>query len=601
MGVTALTTMRLWPNGALRRLRSLAPSRGWASEPRVVFLLAALTLAALLVAASQRTNTILASYFLRAQDLPVAFLMLAAFVIIATRRSAASDGGGIADDRRFARMGIIVAGMACALFAVALLGHDLVLRSHALSRDEHMVLFDAQSFMNGRLATRLPPFWAPYADAMNLLFMPPAVEGVGGVSIYRPVNAAFHASFGLLGNAALTNPLLAAVGLVATWQVARQVLPGDRPSQMVAVILYATSTQVMAAAMTSYAMTGHLALNMIWLACFLHGRWYGHAAALVTGFLAVGLHQIMFHPAFAAPIVFVLLVMRRRWGLSAVYAVSYLAMILVWSRYTALPLRELGVTGSSGEVEHRWLHQLGWAIDGLSIEYVWLLAANLVRFFAWQNLLFLPLLIAGAAAAWRSRDRRLLALVAAVLALVFLRLVFRPDQGHGWGYRYLHGQIGVTCIVAAAGWRYLRTRGVLQPKYLTVATAISLSVVTPWLLLQAHHFSGLFARADRAISASSADVVVLDEASAFFTADLVYNPPGLDRGPVRLLGRKLDAAEIIELCRTRSVGFVQGPDLAPIAREFGQAPRTRDQGFVPPLREAAIAAGCDIRPVPFGA
>src|SRR3546814_2509369 len=70
--------------------------------------------------------------------------------------------------------------------------------------------------------------------------------------------------------------------------------------------------------MTAYAMTAHFALNMVWLALFLRNDWKGHFGAAVVAFLAIGLHQLQFHPLFAAGFLF-WIVLQRRWGLAAFY------------------------------------------------------------------------------------------------------------------------------------------------------------------------------------------------------------------------------------------------------------------------------------------
>jgi hypothetical protein len=485
--------------------------------------------------------------------------------------------------------------MAGALVLVGVVGHYLVLWGYAFSRDEQMALFDAEVFASGRLAAPLPAYWAAYHDALNIVFMPAAVEGAGGISIYRPVNSALHALVGAMARPAFTNPLLSAVGLIATWRIARRILPGDAESQLVAVLLYATSTQVLALSMTSYAMPGHLALNMVWLMLLLQDRWYSHVGAIAVGFLAIGLHQVVYHPLFAGPFLFFCLVLRRRWVLSAIYASAYAAGILLWSKYTALPLAELDVTGKPSDVDQFLLTRLWWAISSISPAYLWTQAANLVRFVAWQHLLFLPLLLAGLVPAVRSRDPRLMGMVAAIAVVIVFKLVLRPYQGHGWGFRYMHGVVGVACLLGALGWAEVRRKGFVGQRHLAIATAASLLIATPWLLWQAHEFSGRFAQTDRKIAATDADLAVVDDHTPVFTQDLVYNPPKIDRRPVRLLASKLSPDEIAALCARSSVAFVGSTDLARISTLFG--PLTRKQDATLPLRDAAQAAGCDIRPL----
>src|SRR3546814_16107538 len=76
--------------------------------------------------------------------------------------------------------------------------------------------------------------------------------------------------------------------------------------------------------MTAYAMPAHLTINLCWLWFVLRRRWWADAAALTLGFFAVGLHQFHYHPLFAAPILFLLL-LRKAWGRAAFYALGSLA------------------------------------------------------------------------------------------------------------------------------------------------------------------------------------------------------------------------------------------------------------------------------------
>ena len=72
-------------------------------------------------------------------------------------------------------------------------------------------------------------------------------------------------------------------------------------------------------------MSAHLAFNLIWLWCFLRGDRKGDAGAIIAGFIATGLHQLLFHPLFVAPFLAHLWLTgeRRR---AIVYAFAYLAI-----------------------------------------------------------------------------------------------------------------------------------------------------------------------------------------------------------------------------------------------------------------------------------
>lgn len=510
-------------------------------------------------------------YFLTRQDLPVVEFTIALYAILAmlAGRAAVAVPVPVPSDLKRA-----VVLLAIGMIALGWAGHLAVMHGYDFSRDEQMATFDAAIFAGGHLAMPLPQSWHGLLGALNdnFYFHPFGEQGL--VSAYRPVNAMMRAALLGLGLDDLVSPLLAAVGLIATWRVAAHMWPDDREPQCVAVLLYATSVQIWAASMTSYAMSGHLALNMLWLALFLRGGRLGHAGAIVTGFLATGLHQLPYHPMFAGPFL-CLLVLDRRWRLAALYAGAYALILLAWAAYFRLPMMGMELAKPSYANPGTYMTSSVASTFALfSVESVWLTAANLVRFYAWQNLLLLPLTIAGAVAAWRRRDRLLLAMVAAPLVVLFVKFFLSTMQGHGWGYRYLHGLIGVACLLAAAGWAELRRRGIADWRLLGTATALTVGVAAPWQLWQAHRLVAPYAAMNARIAGTDADMIVIDSSHRLYEDDLVINRADLSNRPVRLLAREIGPVEAGLLCRHGTIAFLPGADMEPIRSLYGEEART---------------------------
>lgn len=90
-------------------------------------------------------------------------------------------------------------------------------------------------------------------------------------------------------------------------------------------------------------MTAHLTLNLIWLWLFLRDDKIGHGAAICVGFLASGLHQLIFHPLFVAPFIVRLWASGRR-PLALTYVVSYAAICLFWISYWQIVLEWQGMS-----------------------------------------------------------------------------------------------------------------------------------------------------------------------------------------------------------------------------------------------------------------
>src|SRR5205085_11937020 len=105
----------------------------------------------------------------------------------------------------------------------------------------------------------------------------------------------------------------------------------------------------------------------------------------------------------------------------------------------------------------------------------------------------------------------------ALSALVMLLTIaaIMPYQGHGWGYRYLHGFLGVICLTGAFAWMRLTDAMSAEQKRgasvaFGLAALFSLVVLLPLRSVQANGFIRPFARAEAAIRRTPADVVVVD-------------------------------------------------------------------------------------------
>jgi hypothetical protein len=230
--------------------------------------------------------TWLTTRFFRTQDaywlVVVAFLFLALSVTCLPLLNA--------DLERFLirkQMGLIFCIAVIVLF-IGAIGASLVFGNYHLSRDEFLAEFDASVFREGKLIAAVQPEWQSFASALSPRFMLPVVEDGGFISTYLPVNAAFRAIISLIANPNWTSPLLAACAILATFGAARRLWPSRPDAALISALLVATSSQVLMTAMTSYAMTAHLALNMIWLWLFLHDSKKGHIAALFVGFFRLG-------------------------------------------------------------------------------------------------------------------------------------------------------------------------------------------------------------------------------------------------------------------------------------------------------------------------
>jgi hypothetical protein len=491
----------------------------------------------------------LTTLFFRAQDAPwlaVGGLALLIATALPARRVAVAW-----TEAALSRPGPVSALAAAFAIASALVGTILVMRCFPLSYDEVMAEFDTAILRQGRLVAAVAPEWRPFANSLVPFFRLPVAGDAAWVSSYLPGNAALRALMATVHGEAWTGPLLAGISALATYRIARRLWPERPDAAAVAVILLATSPQVLVTAMTPYSMTAHLALNLVWLSLFLRNDRAGHLGAVSVGFLACGLHQVVFHPLFVGPFVLQLLG-RRRWGLVLFYVLAYGMIGAFWVEYWGLALAwsdvasEIAVQAGPGLFLERVLEILRWP----SLEAVDLMAKNLLRFVAWQNPLALPLAVLAGVAIRRAEGitRPLLAGVLVTAGAAFLLM---PYQGHGWGYRYLHGAIGSLCLLAARGWIGVTCDAASRRAALPVlaaATIFSAAILLPGRLHQVARFVWPYADAVEAIRRAPADVVVVDPSGMAFGADLVRNDPFLRNRPIVLGLQSLSEAALRSIC-----------------------------------------------------
>jgi hypothetical protein len=499
------------------------------------------------------------------------------------------------------RRSIILSGRSCLLLALAViplcyLGHVWALCGYDLSRDEQMAVFDSQIFARGLLVQPLPVAWQMHTDALDNLFVLPAAHPIAWISTYLPVNAALRTLVGLAIDPAWTSPLLTAIGAVALWRCARLLWPEDEEPATLGLLLYLASGQVLFAGMTAYAMTAHLTFNLLWLWLFLIGRRWSDSAALIVGALAVGLHQPLFHPMFVAPFV-LLLLWRRAWGRAGFFILGYAAICAFWFAwphwiYARIEGGHPVIAPLEADFWARFQTLLTGPADRRWVD----MSANLLRFAAWQPILLLPLFGAGLAAA--RRDAMAVALIAATILPALVAALLLPDQGQGFGYRYLHGVIGAAILVALFGWRDLVACAPRWRSLLVRTLFGGILILLPLQMIMSRSYNSSFADVDARIAASGTDYFVLGNDDAPAANGLVLNRADLSNRPLRLFADRIDADLIRLMCdRHATVGMPTSAFYAPINLYFrgtiiSRAPDRRLRKVRPQLE----AAGCRVVP-----
>src|SRR5690606_13114217 len=158
----------------------------------------------------------------------------------------------------------------------------------------------------------------------------------------------------------------------------------DRPDGVWGtMLLRLSSAQLWITAMTPYAMTGHFALQMVWLAVGMRAGEPGEGGAPIEALPPAGLMQWPFRPIFIAPFILWLL-LGRRWTVAAFHVAVLLLIIFVWAKlwpgYLAQVLGPpMDVQPSAGVAD-----KVGSLFGRLGDR--WQPLVNLTRFFAWNNI-----------------------------------------------------------------------------------------------------------------------------------------------------------------------------------------------------------------------
>ncbi|MEA3391093.1 MFS transporter [Sphingobium sp. CCH11-B1] len=475
---------------------------------------------------------------------------------------------------------IVLLGMA------AWAGHYALFQDYAISRDEEVARFAAAYMREGLFARPIPVEWEPYRRAIMPEFFSPFGAADYWTAAYLPVNSAIQALFWQLGDPNLAGPVLLMAGLAALWRIAVRLMP-DRPDAVwVTILLGFSSSQLWVTAMTPYAMTGHFALNMVWLALVLRGGVAGHLAAGVVALVAAGLHQWHFPPIFIIPFILWML-LARRWGAAAFHALTIVVIVIVWAKlWPGFLLHALGaptdVRPSAGVAD-----KVGSLFQRLGDR--WQPLVNLSRYMAWNNILMVPLAMLGIAAMrWRGMIRG--QEIALPLALGCLAgCVLALAQGYGWGFRYAHGFIGPFCLLAGLGWARYRPAGAMRPLFVGLAITALGSAFLVW---RTHEFVAPYAASHRLIDSSQADVVLVDPRGGLYVTDLVRGRDGVPGKPMVMNLGMLSLEQVDRLCQSYVVELFDRAEFRPLGVPLARWRLDRMDALRAHMREA----GCD-RPV----
>lgn len=402
----------------------------------------------------------------------------------------------------------------------------LVFEGYLLEVDEVMLSLQAEMFSQGETAVAVPEGLEHIAYAAHpFMANHDMAGGVWGV-FYLPVYAAMLALADLFLSETVLNPLLAGVSVLMVWSIARQLWPDSNLAAPLAALLLLTTPQFLFPAATGFALTAHLAFNLVWLRLILvKGSTRHLVIAAIVGFLAIGLHRPHVHLLFAFPFVaaWVFGWQRRGVATAVAFGAVYAAALYIWlgwadwsialatGNWSAVPVnplefKALARYGQLAEISHGQFEQ--------AFRF-WIMGHNLLRLFAWLNPAVLCLFVLGwvmwRALSWTER-LVLLSVLTSVLPYTYLM----PNPSIGWGYRFAIPALGPMVLGGIAGLSALSGSNPQQnrwPGFVMLTTIFTLAVLFPLHGWRAATDLRAHAAAQAALETKEADIVLVDHYS----------------------------------------------------------------------------------------
>jgi hypothetical protein len=431
-----------------------------------------------------------------------------------------------------------IAGAAFPLLCFGSLG---VYHAYPLSMDEYLAAFQAKAFSAGRLSGVFPPelmdrlvpkFFQDYFFSVS--------RTTGEISTqYWPGFALVMAPFAWLGAPWAANPALTAATIPLIHRLAKHVSGGSAQAAGWAVALTLASPVFVVSGISYYSMAAHLFFNLLYALLLLQPTPLRAGLAGIVGSIALTLHNPVPHMLFCLPF-FVWLALRpRRFANLAALLVGYLPLVgllgIGWHRHIAAlaaasPAAAASVSAVAPAVIDTVLTQLGAFLKVPSATTVHARIAGLSKMWTWGAAGLIVFAAYGYRAASRSAQINVLG---AALLLTFLGyFLVRFDQGHGWGYRYIHSAWFVLPVLAAiffarpssgdsdelramAAWAVILS--------LVLANGLRLVQVESFIARQLAQVPPLL----QPVAPGGREIVFIHIGTGFYTQDMVQNDPFL--------------------------------------------------------------------------
>jgi hypothetical protein len=371
--------------------------------------------------------------------------------------------------------------IALASAALIALGAIVVYHDYPLSMDEYAAVFQSKVFASGHLFAQLPRKLIDWlvVRGFNGSFLIASPETGRAIEYYWPGFALLLAPFEFFKVPWLCNASLAGLAIFLIYWITKEIT-GDRRAAGWAVLFTVASGAFVADALSYYSMQAHLTANLLYVALLLKPSSYRVMGAGLVGSLALNLHNPVPHALFAVPWIIAMAMDRDLRPYLLPLMLGYLPGVgvgLGWVIFRS----DIASAGHGASV-------LSGVADGI---FEWpnstllnMRAAALAKMWLWAVPCLLVFALLGRV---RHRDNRHVRLLTQSAVLTFIGyFVVRFDQGHGWGYRYIHSAWGVIPILAGCAMTDRSDAARRLVSFAGAAAILNLLIVIPF---QMHEIS----------------------------------------------------------------------------------------------------------------
>jgi hypothetical protein len=419
--------------------------------------------------------------------------------------------------------------LAVGVLLVAAVGTNVVFHRFLLADDEYSAWFQAVIFARGKWSATVAADWCPWIKNMT-----PTSVGIPAPCTWHlgffPLHSMVRAGFFQLGADWLSGPVTAAASVLLIGVIARRLWPQKPRRAWVAMVVLATSTQLLFMSMTMFSMPTHLLFALIWLWLYVVDSQWSVVVLPWVGALALGVHSPFPHLLFAG--VFILRYLRDRRFAVTLYVAAVYASTLVWWRDRLSEWSGSAGTLAAATNGVRAAAVGSWHIPDLVGIYAHTMSVTLIG--TW-NMPLMGVCVIAAAVSWSRLDTFSRDAVLSLILTVCLRGVMPPYMdGEGWGYRYVYANLGLLALVTAVGVEVLTVAmGSRRAVLLFAASAVAaVAIQLPMRAVQVRRVIDPYYRTSRFFAAQPESVVAFHAAQFLWARQLVRNDPFLRSRPI---------------------------------------------------------------------